>query len=54
MLFYLTVGLGKLRLETTECMVLSPSSPLGKRMSGLSAGDRCEVNGQVYHILAVA
>lgn len=53
MLFYLTVGLGKLRMETTECMVLSPSSPLGKRMNGLSAGDRCEVNGQVYHILAV-
>ncbi len=50
---YLGVPLGKLKLDEREAFVLSPASPLGMSLRGLSAGAHCELNGQRYRVVRV-
>jgi transcription elongation GreA/GreB family factor len=47
---FLSVALGKIKVDTTEVMVLSPQSPIGRKLSGLTEGDSVEVNNTQYSI----
>ena len=51
--FYVAVAAGKMEVEGTTVFVLSPVSPIGQKLLGLSAGEQMEFNGQVYKIKEV-
>lgn len=42
--FYLSVSVGKLRVEETDYFAVSPSSPIGTLLLGKKKGDRFEFN----------
>lgn len=48
--FYISVALGKLTIEGINVTAISPQSPLGIKLMGLSAGDVAEVNNNIYVI----
>ena len=48
--FFLAVALGKVMAENLTVIVLSPQSPLGGKLFGLSAGDAVDMNGVKYMI----
>lgn len=54
MLFYLATGLGKITVDKTQIMVISPASPLGKIISGRQKGDQFALNGKPYSILSIS
>lgn len=45
---FLSVALGKLIIEDTQVIVLSPQSPLGKKLMGLKRNDYTDINGKQY------
>jgi hypothetical protein len=49
-LLFLSVALGKVAVDGTEVIVLSPQSPLGKKLLELQAEAAVEVNGTEYKI----
>lgn len=51
--FYLTVGLGKILIETETVFVLSALSPLGKNLLSKQVGEQFAVNGVLYIIEAI-
>ena len=51
--FYLTVGLGKILIETETVFVLSVLSPLGKNLLSKQVGEQFAVNGVLYIIEAI-
>lgn len=51
--FYMSVALGKILTEGVTVFAVSPQSPLGEKMMGLSAGDTIEINKNVYCIESV-
>jgi len=47
-LFFISLALGKIREENTDVISLSPQSPLGMRLMGLSIGEEVILNGRKY------
>ncbi len=47
---FLSVGMGKIFVGKTEVIILSPQSPLGAKLVGLTLGAKAELNGQIYSI----
>lgn len=52
-LFWLAAPMGKITIQNTDIMVISPQSPAGKSMLGKKVGDTFELNGTVFQILSV-
>lgn len=53
-LLFLSVAIGKISVETNDVIVLSPQSPLGKKLQNLSIGNSAEMNGTTYTIEAIS
>jgi transcription elongation GreA/GreB family factor len=51
--FFMSVALGKAVINDITVITLSPQSPLGKKLIGLSAGGSVEVNNNVYNIESI-
>ncbi len=51
--FCIAVAVGKIEVEGTTVFVLSPASPIGQKLLGLSAGEQMDFNGQVYKVKEV-
>jgi len=51
--FYLAAPMGKVVVEGTEIMVISPQSPAGKAMLGKQSGESFELNGTLFKIESV-
>lgn len=50
--YYLSIGLGKIRIEAVGTVyILSPQSPLGKMLTGLSSGAELSLNGRKMKII---
>ena len=49
-LLFLGIALGKIIVESSEVMTISPHSPLGSKLLGLQAGDILNFNNMQYHI----
>jgi transcription elongation GreA/GreB family factor len=47
---FLSVAIGKVITDSNDVIVLSPQSPLGRKLTGLTAGSSAEVNGVQYRI----
>jgi len=47
---FLSIPLGKIEVESTPVTVISPQSPLGKKIFGLKVGDKTEINDVSYTI----
>lgn len=50
---YLSIALGKIKMDKGAVMVLSPQSPLGMKLMGLNAGSSVEINGVGYVVECV-
>ncbi len=50
---YLAIALGRVSLDGVTITVLSPQSPLGSKLMGLSVGDGVEMNGTHYTIATI-
>jgi transcription elongation GreA/GreB family factor len=44
--YYLSIGLGKVQVAGETVFILSPQSPLGQQLKGLSLGDDLSLNGR--------
>ncbi|MGF1636876.1 MAG: 3-oxoacyl-ACP synthase [Cyclobacteriaceae bacterium] len=51
--FYLSVSIGKVKVDDYECFAISMQSPAGQAIFGLKANDTYELNGKTYKIKAV-
>lgn len=51
--FYLTVGVGKIKLEDQSYFCISPNSPIGRLLVGKKEGDQLTFNGLTRKIEAV-
>lgn len=51
--FYMSVALGKVKVNDTTVMTVSPNAPLGAQWLGVRAGDTMTFNGISYTILGV-
>lgn len=51
--FFLTIALGRITVNETSVMTLSPESPLGAQWLGLAAGALSTFNGISYAIVSV-
>ena len=49
----MSIALGKAIIDEQEVIALSPQSPLGTKLMGLTAGDVVEVNGNRFNIETV-
>jgi transcription elongation GreA/GreB family factor len=47
---FLSIALGKIRVDGVSIVAISPASPLGAKLQGLAAGQSIEVNGTLYKI----
>ena len=46
--FFISVGIGKLMVETTPVFCITAGSPLGQKILNKSEGDRIEMNGDLF------
>jgi transcription elongation GreA/GreB family factor len=51
--FYLSVGLGKIDIDSTSIFAIAPNSPIGSALLGKKTGDQLNLNGREYKILSV-
>lgn len=51
--FYLAAPLGKISLDGTTYMVVSPSSPIGKKLLQHNIGNHFDINGVSYTIQTI-
>ncbi len=51
---FFSIPLGKINVERTHVMVLSPGSPIGLKLSGLKEGDSAELNSVPYRVEKIA
>ena len=51
--FFMSIALGKAFIDGITVIALSPQSPLGKKLMGLYAGNKVEVNGNSYTIESI-
>lgn len=49
-IFLIIVPLGKIEFEEQSVYVISPDSPIGKKMTGLKCGNEFEMNGIFYSV----
>lgn len=49
-IFFLTIGLGQLKIEGISYWIISPASPLGQLFIGLNAGEHVTFNDTAYEI----
>jgi transcription elongation GreA/GreB family factor len=47
---FISIPLGKITIENTIVIVLSPQSPLGAKLLGLAPGQSASINNRVYQI----
>lgn len=47
---FLSVALGKVIVDNIPVIILSPQSPLGKKLMGLKRNDYTDINGTVYTV----
>jgi len=52
-LFYISVGLGKQKINDTEFFAVSPISPLAQKLIGLTENSIVNFNGVIYTILRI-
>lgn len=52
-IFYISLGLGKLKVENEIVFAVSPDAPLGKLMLMKKAGEEFQFNNTTYNILSV-
>jgi len=52
-LFYISVGLGKQKINDTEFFAVSPISPLAQKLMGLAENSIVNFNGLIYTILRI-
>lgn len=52
-IFYISLGLGKLKVENETVFSVSPDAPLGKLMLMKKMGDAFQFNNTVYEIISV-
>jgi hypothetical protein len=52
-IFYISLGLGKLKVEDATVFAVSPEAPLGKLLLMKKAGDTFQFNNTDYEILSV-
>lgn len=52
-IFYISLGLGKLKVDNETVFVVSPDAPLGKLLLMKKAGDAFQFNNTAYEILSV-
>ena len=50
---YMSIALGKTKIDKQDIIALSPQSPLGMKLMGLTAGDVAELNGNRFIIETV-
>ena len=50
---YMSIALGKTKIDKQDIIALSPQSPLGIKLMGLTAGDVVELNGNRFIIETV-
>lgn len=48
--FYVSIPLGRVRVNDENIMTLSPASPLGSAMAGRKTADTVTVNGTIFQI----
>lgn len=48
--FYIAAAIGKVSIGADTAFVISPDSPLGNKLLGLSKGDKLQFNGKDYEI----
>ncbi|MTI31852.1 3-oxoacyl-ACP synthase [Cytophagales bacterium RKSG123] len=48
--FYFAISMGKVLVDNTEVFVISPVSPIGKKLSGLKAGGVVEMNSREFKV----
>jgi hypothetical protein len=51
--FFMSIALGKAVVNDITVIALSPQSPLGKKLMGLSVADKTEVNNNSYTIESI-
>lgn len=51
--FFISVAAGKIEAEGKTVLALSPASPVGQKLLGLTARSSFEFNGQKYNIIQV-
>ncbi|MFM9985177.1 MAG: hypothetical protein ACKVOK_08095 [Flavobacteriales bacterium] len=52
--YYLSIGLGKLRIDELDVIFISPQSPIGMQFKGRAAGDWFLFNNVTITILSVS
>lgn len=52
-IFYISLGLGKLKVEDETVFAVSPDAPLGKLLLMKKAGEKFQFNNTSYEILSV-
>lgn len=53
-IFFIAISVGQTQVGEVTYWIISPYSPLGQRLVGLSAGQQVAFNGTTYQITAVA
>lgn len=48
--FYVAISAGNMIINGENYMAISPASPIGLKLGGLSAGDNFNLNGKTYRI----
>jgi transcription elongation GreA/GreB family factor len=51
--YYISIGIGKVKIEDGVFYCLSPGSPIGSKLLGKEVGDEIEFNGNKIEILEV-
>lgn len=52
-LFFISIGMGLIKLGSLQCIVISPASPLGKTMLDKRVGEKFEFQKKAYSITAI-
>lgn len=52
-IFFIAIGLGKIKLNETELMIISINSPIGVVLNGKTIADEVSFNGRKINILEV-
>jgi len=52
-LFYISVGLGKQKMNDTDFFSISPVSPIAQKLMGLTENSTLDFNGVIYTILRI-
>jgi len=51
--FYISISVGKITLEDEIFFAISPTSPMGMQLTGLSEGEAVNFNGKMITVLSV-